>query len=135
MGLGAIIVPTSPSYEKDRLRAETAVESGRLNGNGHYVISGKRNDGMALRDSQPYNIYLALRSHGIRPAQMMWENQSTNSAENIRYSLSKLMRTGHVDIGISSYPKHLDRFEQLYEDLKENEQVSSTFILHRVETK
>lgn len=110
--LDAIIIPTGGSKEEDLERAK----KGKKEKAKYYVLSG---DGGSnpLPESSWKTIYDELRRCSIKPSQMKVEGKSTNTLENAIFSLKKLQ--GMKDIGIVSYPKHLERFKLIINKLRE----------------
>lgn len=132
--LDAIIIPTGPSFEEDEERTERAVKEGtKLKDKGYYVISGEKGL-QELKHGQRYNIYKELRKSGIKPSQMIVEGDSRNTLENAVYSLRKLKDRDVRDVGIVSYPGHLDRFKDIIKQAQKEGIVDSKFKIHRIET-
>ena len=109
--LDAIIIPTGGSKEEDLERAKI----GKREKAKYYVISGERGS-KPLPKSSWKTIYGELRRYGIKPSQMKVEGKSANTLENAIFSLKKLQ--GMKDIGIVSYPKHLERFKFIINKLR-----------------
>jgi hypothetical protein len=95
-----------------------------------------------LRDSQRYGIYRHLREHGVIPKNMMVEGESSDTEENLLYSLKKIKEKAKkegikrpLDVGVVSYPGHLERFEGFYKAaLREDLIKEEDFVFHRIKT-
>lgn len=138
--LDAIVIPTGPSYEEDIERTERAIKEYKKSGAKYFVISGQKNKGMSLKDTQRAKIYLKLRESGIKPKQMKIEGKSSNTMENLVYTLDLLRKEDKkdypLDVGFVSYPGHLDRIEDFYDRAVKNGLVNPKEVrFHRVETK
>jgi len=135
--LDAIIIPTGPSNEIGRERAERAVkENEEID---YFLISGNINKPSnvknRLKGSQQQSIYKELRNHGIKPSEMRIEGKSKDTIENVLNSFEKLKKSGAKDIGISSNPSHLDRFEEIIDRAKKEGIIDKDFRIYRLETK
>ena len=130
--LDAIIIPTGPSTEVGKERADRAVKEYQKRKARVLIISGRDN---STRDSQRYAIYSELRKYGIKPSQIRVEGEARDSIENILHTLIRIKSQGARDIGIASNPSHLDRFETIIEKGKEEGIIEKDFKVHRLETK
>ncbi|MCH8945694.1 MAG: YdcF family protein [Nanoarchaeota archaeon] len=137
--LDAIIIPTSPSHEEDIERAGKAgKEEDKLKDEGYFLISGyvpKEKGKRLYKGSQTQDIYRELRKHGIKPSEIKIEPKARNTIENVIYSLEEIKKRGGKDIGIVSYPGHLDRFEDIIRQAKEEGLVDRKFDIHRMPTR
>ncbi|MEX2017478.1 MAG: YdcF family protein [Candidatus Pacearchaeota archaeon] len=136
--LDAIIIPLGdPVYKKRVKRAEKEydeeVEADPKGKHAYFVISGEQGN-VPLKDSERYMTYNELRKHGINPSQMMVEGSSHNSMENILNSLERIKKKGGKDVGIASYPWHLERFNYIIDEAKKEGIVDKNFKIHRLET-
>ena len=127
--LDAIMIPTG---QEENERVDRAYEEGKKNEDQIYLISGKIDK--PTKSSEVYKIYKRLRGYGIKPKDIKLEAKSKNTLENVLLSLEKLKKMGAHDIGIASYPKHLDRFEDLIEEAKKEGIIDKNFKVHRLET-
>lgn len=88
--------------------------------------------------SQRYRIYKHLRDQDIIPSQMMIAG-GANSVGNMLYALPKISNkisgNGSFEIGIASYPLHLDRFEQIIKKQTSLGNLRPIYNIHRLETK
>ena len=66
---------------------------------------------------------------------MVVEPQARNTIENVLYSLEKIKKRGGTDVGIVSYPRHLDRFENIIKRGKEEGVIDKNFEIYRIPTK
>jgi|SRR3989344_527262 len=130
--LDAIIIPTGPSIEIGKERADIAAEAYKERQAKLLLISGKDS---AKKDSQRYAIYKELRRYGIKPGEIRIEHASRDTIENILFSLKKIKERGLRDIGIASNPSHLDRFEMIIERAKKEGIIDDNFKIYRLETK
>ena len=130
--LDAIIIPTGPSFEIDKERTEKALEEYKREKGGVFMITGRIDK--PVKDSQVYKIYQHLRNSDIKPSQMIVEGKSRNTIENVLFSLEKLKEKSAKDVGISSNPSHLDRFEYIIQKAREEGIVNKNFRVHRLET-
>lgn len=131
VSLDAIIIPTAPSKEIAKRRAERA--SRERNNQMIYVISGAKEKGN-LNETQRYVIYKELRRHGIKPGEIVLEKKSENTIENLMDSLELLKKKGARKIGISSNPSHLDRFETILHKAKKEGLVDKGIEIYRLRT-
>ena len=129
--LDAIIIPTAPSKEIAKRRAERA--SRERSNQMIYVISGGKEKG-SLKETQRYEIYKELRRHGIKPGEIVLEKKSKNTIENLMDSLELLKKKGARKIGISSNPSHLDRFETILHKAKKEGLVDKDVEIYRLGT-
>ncbi len=132
--LDAIIIPTGSNYEEDIERTTRAYKEHKGNKASYFVISGSLGD-KKLSESQRADIYRELRKHGVKPSQMTIEGKSRNTVENIVRSLEKIKKRGGKEVGIASYPGHLDRFVDIIKRGKEEELIDKEFHVHRLETR
>lgn len=133
-GLDALIIPTGPSHEEDIERTKRAYREHKEHGKDYFVISGELGD-KKLSESQRADIYRELRKHGVKPSQISIEGKSRNTVENMIYSLEKIKERGGREVGISSYPGHLDRFKDIFERARDEGIVDENFHLHRLPTR
>ncbi len=136
--LDAIIIPTGGDYLGRAKKAEK--EKDKLKEEGYFVISGIVHDEKdpakkRFLGSQSDKVYRDLRKHGILRSDIEIESESRNTIENIIYSLEKIKKKGGREIGIASYPGHLDRFEKILEKAKEEGIVDNHFNIYRLETR
>jgi len=136
--LDAIMIPTG-DYEADKQRTDRAIQEDKDAKEGHpekshqvYLISGRIDK--PIKTSQVNEIYKRLRSYGIKPKNIRIEGKSKNTLENVLFSLEKLKKMGAHDVGIASYPLHLDRFEDLIKEAKKEGIIYKNFRVHRLET-
>jgi uncharacterized SAM-binding protein YcdF (DUF218 family) len=136
--LDAIMIPTG-DYETDKQRTDRAIQEDKDVKEGHpkkshqvYLISGRIDK--PIKTSQVNEIYKRLRSYGIKPKNIRIEGKSKNTLENVLFSLEKLKKMGVHDVGIASYPTHLDRFEDLIKEAKKEGIIYKNFRVHRLET-
>jgi len=136
--LDAIMIPTG-DYETDKQRTDRAIQEDKDVKEGHpkkshqvYLISGRIDK--PIKTSQVNEIYKRLRSYGIKPKNIRIEGKSKNTLENVLFSLEKLKKMGAHDVGIASYPTHLDRFEDLIKEAKKEGIIYKNFRVHRLET-
>lgn len=132
--LDVIIIPTGPSHEEGVERAKRAEKEYEKNKGSYFIISGTLGD-EKLSESQTADIYRELRKHGVRPSQMSIESRSRNTIENMMNSLEEIKQRGGKEVGIASYPGHLDRFEDIFERAKKKGIIDDEFHLHRLPTK
>jgi len=132
--LDAILIPTSPSYEKDMERADAAAKE-YLQGKGanYLIISGAIGE-KKLSESQRKKIYDRLRNYRIQPSELRIEGESKNTLENLLNSLKKVKKHGAKRIGIASNPSHLDRYEDILRVAKREGIVDKDFKIYRIET-
>lgn len=138
--LDAIIVPTGPGNEEAIRRAERAYRENQGEAGKYFVISGAIHDKKdpsknKFLGSQSDKIYRNLRRHGIKRSDIEIEPLSRNSVENVVHSLEKIKERGGTDVGIVSYPNHLDRFKDIFEKAKEEGILDGKFRLYRIPTK
>ena len=146
--LDAIIIPTGGGewdsekkmYSQDRDRTQKAVEErDQLKKKGYFLISGYvpkgKENKRVYKGSQTQDIYRELRKYGIKPSEMRIEPQARNTIENVVYSLKKVKKRGGRDVGIVSYPGHLDRFEDIIERGKKEGIIDKNFEIHRIPTR
>lgn len=136
--LDAIIIPLGdPIYKKRVKRAmkeyDEEVENNPAGKHAYFVISGEQGN-VPLSKSERYMTYQELRKHGIKPSEMIVEGRSHNSMENILNSLERIKKKGGKDVGIASYPWHLERFDYIINKAKEEGIVDRDFKIHRLET-
>lgn len=129
--LDAIMIPTG-NYKMDRERTDKAYQEGKDKPGQIYLISGRIDE--PKKTSQVYEIYRRLRDYGIKLGNIKIEGKSKNTLENVLFSLEKLKKMRAHDIGIASYPSHLDRFEDLIEAAKKEGLIDKDFRIHRLET-
>jgi uncharacterized SAM-binding protein YcdF (DUF218 family) len=130
--LDAIIIPTGPSFEECRERTIRAIKEYRGKDTKYFVISGEKGK-PKLRESQRYGIYKELRKHNIKPSQMIIEGKSSDTLENALYSLTKLKKM--ENIGIVSYPKHLERFKYIIDKAKNEKLIPANITIEYIPTK
>ena len=131
VSLDAVIIPTAPSKEIVKRRAERA--SRERSNQMVYVISGAKEKG-SLKETQRYEIYRELRRHGIKPEEIILEKKSRNTIENLMDSLELLKKKGARKIGISSNPSHLDRFETILHEAKKEGLIDKEIKIYRLRT-
>jgi len=129
--LDAIIIPTG-GFKENAKRTKRALAEYEKRGTKYFVISGEK-EKPKLRESHRNQIYRELRKYGIKPSQMKIEGKSKNTLENALYSLKKLR--GFKDIGIVSYPEHLERFEYIVKKAKEGGEIPKDVTIHQIKTK
>ena len=134
--LDAIVIPTDPSDEEDLERTERAIEEYRKKGADYFIISGQKNTNRKFKNSQRANIYKRLRQSGIKPKQMKVEGKSSNTMENLVYTLNLLEKENHpLKVGFVSYPGHLNRIEDFYNKAVKKGIISKKdFQFYRIET-
>ncbi len=128
-----MIIPTG-SPEQDIERTKRALKEYEKNEGSYFVISGTLGD-KKLPKSQTANIYRELRNHGVKSSQISIEKESRNSIENIVKSLEKIKKRGGKEVGIVSYPGHLDRFKDIFERAQKEGVVDEDFKLYRLPTR
>ncbi|MEK6847578.1 MAG: ElyC/SanA/YdcF family protein [Nanoarchaeota archaeon] len=126
--LDAILIPTG-DLSPDLKRTKKTFEKGGKEQ--VYLISG-RIDQPLTRERENYRIYKELRDHGVRAGNIRIEAKSGTTLENVIESLEKLKKMGARDVGIASYPTHLDRFEYIIKKAKEEGLVDEDFRVHRL---
>lgn len=118
-GLETILVPTGPSHEADRQRAETGIKKYKEDETSRQVmISGKYNDGMCFLKSQPIQIYRTLRKAGIPREKIIMESESNSTQENVLYVCEKIREKGINSLLIATDKPHAKRFKMLFEKAK-----------------
>jgi len=127
--LDAIIIPTGGEGSEREKKALEEYEKREI---GYFIISGKLEGGESLKESQRADIYRELRRHGIKPRDIKVEGKSSDTLENAIYSLGGL--DGGEKIGIVSYPRHLDRFERIIEQMKEEERIPKDIRIEYIPT-
>ncbi|MEK6928119.1 MAG: YdcF family protein [Nanoarchaeota archaeon] len=130
--LDAIIVPTGPSVEEGKERADRAGKEYKEHGAKVLIISGNKSNEEDKK--QRYAMYQELRKYGIQPRQIKIEGQSKNTIENVVNSLKKIKELGGREIGIASNPSHLDRFEYIVKRGKAEGIIDKEMNIHRLET-
>ena len=131
--LDAIIIPTGKERE-DEQRTSRGLKEYKERGSKYFVISGNIDEKNNLRESQTYGIYKQLREHDIKPSQMIIEGKARDSIQNILYSLKKIKDKGGREVGIVSYPLHLERFNEIVKRGKKEGLIDEDFNIHRIET-
>lgn len=131
--LDAIIIPTGPSYEVGKERADRAGEEYKKRGSKILLISGREENSKG--NTQRKVIYEELRKYGIKPSQIKIEQQSRDTLENVLFSIKKVRRFGGNDIGIASNPSHLDRFMQIINEGKREGIIDRNLRVYRLETR
>lgn len=144
--LDLIVIPTAGYHQQNIRRVEGAEKNqgDLIKNNGYIVISGMYEKGSTekIRKSPTYEIYKHLRSHGVAPRNMILEGNSYDTEENLLYTLKKARelanKTGRskpLDIGFVSYPSHLDRLEDFYnEAIKKGLIGQGEFRFHKIPT-
>jgi len=128
--LDAIIIPTGGETKEDIERASRAgKEKIKVK---YFIISGGRGAN-PLPESERANIYRELRRHGIKPSQIKIEGKSSDTLENVIYSLKKFK--DFKKIGIVSYPQHLNRFEYIINKAKEEGIINKDVEIEKIPTK
>lgn len=130
--LDAIIIPTGPSLEEGKERADRAGREYKEHGAKVLIISGNQNTEEDKR--QRYGIYQELRKYGIEPKQIKIEGESKNTLENVIHSLQKIKKLGGREVGIASNPSHLNRFEDIIKKGKEEGIIDKEIQVYRLET-
>ena len=139
--LDAIVIPTGPA---DIKRTEKALEEEeKLTDRGYFLISGYSQKELKPKERQVYNIYKRLRSEGIKPKKIGLERKSHDTRENLIYSLRKIeeraKKSGHkgpIKVGFVSYPGHLKRFEDFYNQAIKEELIEKDKIkFYKIPTK
>lgn len=139
--LDVLIVPTEASERNIRSKAQKAVDIYRSNSDVRtIVISGGKMPFLPRGYLHEAHIaYEVLRASDIRPRSIVVDGRSTDTVENILYSFAKLeMREereqrNYRDVGIVSYPGHLDRFELIVEQAKREGLIAQDVRIHRIE--
>ena len=116
-GLEAIVVPTGGIITENIERADEAGKNYDKDKNQYYVISGELED-KTLKNSGRTDIYRELRKYGIKPSQMIVEGKSSDSLENVMYTLKRLKKDTK-EISFVSYPLHLKKFKYIMSKAKE----------------
>lgn len=133
--LDAIIVPTEASTSRIRNKAHVAAGAYRDRHAKIIVASGGAMPYMKPKyKHEAHVVYEELRKAGIRPAEIRVDGTSRDNLENILHSLKKLEGRGAKDIGIVSYPAHLDRFDKIIDKAKEEGIIPHDMHFHRIET-
>ena len=132
--LDAMIIPTGPSYEEDIERTKRALKEHEENKDSYFVISGALGD-KKLPKSQTENIYRELIKYGVKSSQIFIEGKSRNTVENTVNSLEEIKKRGGKEVGIASYPGHLDRFKDIFERAQKEGIVDKDFKLYRLPTR
>ncbi len=135
-GLDVLVIPTGPDHQENVERADRAIKEYKKNGAKYFLISGKIADDRILKNSRRADIYRRLRKAGIKPKQMKIEGKSSNTIENILYTLDKLSKEdGPLKVGFVSYPGHLRRMKDIYDKaVKENMVDPERIQFEKVET-
>ena len=136
--LDAIIIPLGDQIYKKRVKRamkeyDEEVERDPNGKPAYFVISGEQGN-VPLNKSERYITYNELREHGIKPSQMVVEGSSHTSMENILNSLNRIKKKGGKNVGIASYPWHLERFDYIINEAKKEGIVDRDFKIHRLET-
>ncbi|TKJ17916.1 hypothetical protein CEE44_05360 [Candidatus Woesearchaeota archaeon B3_Woes] len=132
--LHAIIVPTG-DFNSDVKRAKQGErEKSHLKDKGYYVISGALEEISHIRESQRYLIYKRLRRGDVKPSQIKIEGKSHDTLENVLYSLQLIKEKGGREVGIVSYPGHLDRFDDIIKYGQKKGWIDPSVRIHRIET-
>lgn len=128
--LDAIVIPTGDPIQKKRVKK--AYEEGKENPNQIYLITGRIDQ--PIKKSEVYGIYEELRKHYIETSKIRIEGKSVNTLENVLNSFEKLKKMGAREVGMVSYPRHLDRFEYIIKKAKKEGIIDKDFKVHRIET-
>ncbi|MFH1311548.1 MAG: YdcF family protein [Nanoarchaeota archaeon] len=141
--LDAIIIPTG-TLEADINRTKKALsEKDKLKDTGYFLISGYKGQGFeGMRKGQSYRIYTYLRNQGVLPRDIRIEGKSSDTEENVLYTLKKMKdleeKTGKhklFDIAFVSSPAHLKRFEDFYDEAVKRGLVNKNdFRFHKIKT-
>lgn len=136
--LDAIIILGNPSEKTVKRRTERAIRGKDEEGNEStvFILTGGQTPGLdnTKYHSEAQIVYKQLRDRGIRPMQMRAETRSTDSIENIVYALEKVQEAGATEIGVASYPGHLDRIEEIIEEGQKTGKFDREIHIHRLET-
>jgi hypothetical protein len=133
--LDAIIVPTEASTSRIRNKARVASEAYKDRHARVIVASGGAMPYMGPKyKHEAHVVYEELRKAGILPGEIRVDGTSRDNLENILHSLKKLEGKGAKDIGIVSYPAHLDRFDKIINKAKKEGIISKEVHFHRIET-
>ena len=131
-GLDALIIPSQASEKRTREKARRAADYYHHHQVGVLVASGGKTPGLNPKyNSDAEIIFEELVKAGVPRDKIILEDKSRDNLENVLYSLKK---TSGTEIGIVSYPRHLDRFEYIIEKGKEQGVIDSRIKIHRVET-
>ncbi len=130
--LDAIIIPGQTNERRTREKAAFAAEYYRKHGAKVIIASGGKTPLLDPKyRSEAEIIYKTLVEKGLPKDKIILEEESRDNVSNILCSL-KYVR-GH-NIGIVSYPKHLDRFEYIIEQGKKEGVIDKRLKVHRIET-
>ena len=133
--LDAIIIPTEPSTSRIRNKARVGADAYHNSGAKVIVASGGKMPYMKPEyRHEAHIVYEELRRAGIRPAEIRVDGTSRDTLENIVHSIRMLDGAGAKDIGVVSYPAHLDRFEKIFKKAQEDGVVPKDLRIHRIET-
>lgn len=103
--LGAQLKPDGPSYVL-QTRLDEAYDYLIENEETKVIVSGGQ--GKNEPDSEAQGMYDYLVGKGIAPERIIMEDRSTDTSENIRYSM-QFMETGNSSVGIVSNTFHIFR--------------------------
>ena len=135
--LDVLMIPTEASTTRIRAKSRTAAKWYKEHGAKVIVASGGempfldrayKNEAEVVRDE--------LRKAGVSDSHIYVEGNSRDTVENVIFTLRKMYARGeHVrDIGIVSYPSHLDRFETIIKDGQDKGDIDPRIRIHRIET-
>jgi len=137
--LDILIIPTGPSFEEDQERTERALQEKPK----YFMISGIQNSMVEMHIvntyslSQIFQIYKNLKKKHIPPSKMLI-SKGHNSEGNIYESFSKINNlfkgNEKLNVGIVSYPSHLNRFNKIYKNMTSDGRIEKTHNFYRVET-
>jgi uncharacterized SAM-binding protein YcdF (DUF218 family) len=123
--LEAIVVPTGPSYEADRQRAEGGLRKYHEDNSRLVIISGEVNEKNGERKfigSQPMKIYKQMRKQGVPRDHFIFESHSHNTQENVRYICEEMDKIKDkkdiTNIIIVTDEHHAKRFKMLFNKSK-----------------
>jgi len=111
--LEAIVVPTGPSYEAGRQRAKGGAEEYSRHPNDVVIISGEFDNGKFI-GSQPGKIYRILRKSGVPRRDIILENNSGNTIENVLYTCDEIKEKGINEVTVVSDRSHAARLKMLF---------------------
>ncbi|MBU0760836.1 MAG: glycosyltransferase [Nanoarchaeota archaeon] len=133
--LDAIIILGNPSEETVKKRTKRALEAKAEKGGDStvFLITGGKTSGLDKKaHSEAQLIYKELRKANVRPVDIRAETRSNDTIENLVNVLKKVDGT---EIGVVSYPGHLDRVNEIVERGKEAGLFDKRIHLYRLETK
>ena len=132
--LEAIVVPTGPSYEADRQRAKGgASEYHKHEKLPHHsdvvIISGEFDKGRFF-GSQPDKIYRVLRRNGVPKKDIILENESGTTIENVLYTCDEINKRKIDEVTVVTDALHAERFKMLFKRAQKKGYASKDLEVH-----